>query len=84
MIDTAAWIGSLMLAVCAVPQAWASYRQGHSDGVTPGLLWLWGGGEVLTLVYVVDKGIVPMIVNYSFNLILILIITFYKLKPRRK
>ena len=82
MIDSMGWLGNLMLAVCAVPQAWASYKQGHSKGISSGMLLLWGVGTLLALPLQVDKGIIQAIVNYTFNLMMISIIVYYKLKPR--
>lgn len=32
-MELAGWLGSIMLAVCAAPQAWQSYKQKHADGV---------------------------------------------------
>lgn len=82
LIETMGWMGSLMLAVCGFPQAWMSWKQGHSRGVSSGLLWLWGGGEVLALGYVIALGNAPLIVNYLCNLVSVSIIVWYKLVPR--
>ncbi len=84
MIDAMGWVGSIMLAVCAVPQAWASYRQGHSDGITKEMLFLWGGGTLLALPLQFDREIVQAVVNYNVNLFLIAVIVYFKLYPRRK
>jgi len=75
------WIGSLLLAVCALPQAILSYRQKHSEGISHGMLFLWGLGELFVLAYVVWKMDLPLIVNYGANLIMILIIGYYKYFP---
>lgn len=84
MIDIAGWIGSILLAVCAVPQAWLSWRQGHSNGLSALLLLLWGVGEAFTLVYTVAQADYPLVVNYTCNLILIAVIARYKVWPRRE
>jgi uncharacterized protein with PQ loop repeat len=81
-VTTAGWVGSFMLAVCAVPQAWHSWQEGHSNGVTSAMLWLWLGGEILTLVYVADKLDLPLIFNYTCNIFAIAVISWYKFKPR--
>lgn len=83
MIDSLGWLGSLMLAVCAVPQAWSSWRLGHSKGLSSGMLWLWGMGDLLMLIDTIDKNYIPLIVNYGFNLVLITIIVRYKMFPRK-
>lgn len=82
MIEIIGWIGSFMLAVCGFPQAWLSWKQGHSNGVSSGLLWLWGGGEILTLGYVIALNSAPLTFNYVCNLISISIIVWYKVRPR--
>jgi uncharacterized protein with PQ loop repeat len=82
MLEITAWIGNLLLAVCAVPQAWASFRQGHSDGISSGMLWLWGIGTMLALPLQVDKGIAQAVMNYNVNLFLISVIVYFKLYPR--
>lgn len=82
MIESMGWLGNLLLAVCAVPQAWASFKQGHSDGITKEMLWLWGVGTLLALPLQVDKGIVQAVVNYNVNLFLISVIVYFKLYPR--
>ncbi len=77
------WIGSLLFAFSAVPQAWQSYRQGHSRGISNGFLALWTVGEVLTLLYVLIKvGSAPLIVNYICNFICLLVIVKYKFWER--
>ena len=81
-MDLVGWIGGLMLAICALPQAYTSWKQGHSDGLTWTLLWLWGGGEFVTLVYVIPKQDWPLILNYGINVIAMSVIMWYKWKPR--
>ena len=72
------WLGSILLSVCAFPQAWKSYKDKHSDGISWAFLALWGFGEIFTLAYVAPKLDAPLIVNYSVNLIFIGIIVKYK------
>jgi uncharacterized protein with PQ loop repeat len=82
VIEALGWLGSFFLAVCAFPQAWMSWKQGHSNGLSSGLLWLWGGGEVLTLVYVLALGDAPLIFNYACNMASMAVIIWYKVRPR--
>jgi len=77
------WIGSILLAFCALPQAIESWRTGNSRGVAWGLLVMWGLGEAFMILHVLPMGNVPLLFNYSANMILIGIITFYKIFPRR-
>lgn len=84
MIEAAAWVGSICLAACAAPQAWLSWRQGHSSGLSVPMLWLWGIGDALMLVDVSIKGYAPLVVNYAANLLIIGVIARYRIWPREK
>ena len=83
-MDLVGWIGSIMLAICAAPQAYDSWKRGHSDGVTWGLLVLWGGGELVTLIYVISKLDWAMISNYASNVVIMSVIIWYKIFPRMR
>ena len=80
MIETIGWIGAALFALCGAPQAYLSYKQGHSDGVSHGLLWMWFWGEVLTMIYVfVKHGLdLPLMMNYTINIIFVMVIIKYK------
>ena len=82
IIEFNAYLGSIFLAICAVPMAWKSYKQGHSEGVDEIFLILWGLGEFLVLTYVIYNKDIPLILNYGLNLIFIGIVVYYKFKPR--
>lgn len=57
-------------------------RDGHSRGVSWAFVGLWFTGEVLTLVYVLPKGHLPLIFNYLGNIMFAGIIIWYKVFPR--
>jgi uncharacterized protein with PQ loop repeat len=76
------WIGSLMFAVCAVPQAITSHKQGHSSGLNWLFLGLWLGGEILTTIYIWPKQDWPLLTNYFINLACLAVILYYKVRPR--
>ena len=84
MIDIIAWFGSFMLAICAVPQAYKSYVDKHSNGVSWYFLLLWLFGEVFLLVYVINKLDIPLIINYLSNIIIVMVILYYKVKGVNK
>ena len=48
------WLGSIMLALCAVPEVIQTYRNKRC-AVSWGMLILWGGGEILVLISILDK-----------------------------
>lgn len=76
------WIGSALFAMCGLPQAAQSAREGHSRGLSWLFLLMWFFGEVFTLVYVWPKMDVPLLANYCTNMVFLLVILFYKLFPR--
>ena len=75
------WIGSILLAFCGLPQAIESYRTKSSDGLTWGLLLMWFWGEIFTIIYIIPKWHWPLIFNYTANIIFLLVILYYKIKP---
>lgn len=84
MMEVVGWIGSILFALCAVPQAWQSWRQKHSDGLSWSFLLMWFFGEVLTIIYVLQKeDVAPLLANYCFNIALLLVIIWYRLFPQR-
>lgn len=76
------WIGSFLFAICGLPQAWQSYKQGHSNGLNWFFILAWFYGEILTLGYIWPKQDWPLICNYLINILFILIIIKYKVYPR--
>lgn len=82
-MENIGWIGSIMLAFCGLPQAWESIRMGHSRGLTWGFLSMWFVGELCTFLYILPKMDLPLLVNYSANIMFLIIIIFYKIKPRK-
>ena len=75
------WIGSICLAICGVPQAWMSYKDKHSHGISWAFLLLWAFGELFALAYVYDKLDTPLLLNYSVNILIVGLILYYKIKP---
>lgn len=81
LIQILGWLGSICLAVCAIPQAWMSYKEKHSEGISFAYLLLWAFGEVFALAYVYDKLDLPLLLNYATNILVLGIILYYKVKP---
>lgn len=84
MMELIGWLGAALFCFCGAPQAYASWNQGHSRGISAGFLFMWGAGEVLTLTYVLGSvGInLPLLCNYAFNLVFLSVIGYYKLWER--
>lgn len=84
MLDFIGWFGSILLAICGVPLALQSIKDGHSHGINWYFLLIWLLGEILVLIYVLPKFDWPLIFNYAGNIVLISIVCWYKLYPRNK
>jgi len=82
-MEIVAWMSSILLAVCAIPQAVQSLKEGHSNGMSTLFLWGWLIGEILGAIYVIYLFNIPLIFNYLANIIALLIIVRYKHFPRK-
>lgn len=80
LLDLLGWLGSFFLAICAIPQAWHSYKTKSSTGISWWLLGLWGVGEILTLIYVLPRLDWPLLFNYSCNLLSLGVIVYYRVE----
>ena len=78
------WLGSICLAICGIPQAYQSYKDKHSDGISWGFVLLWAFGEIFALAYVYDKLDLPLLLNYATNILILAVILYYKVKPQNK
>lgn len=83
IIDNIGWLGALMLSICGLPQAIHSYKHKNSDGITWAMLHLWFWGEIGQLIYVIYYLKYPIIFNCSLNIIIILVMIYYKAYPKR-
>jgi uncharacterized protein with PQ loop repeat len=77
------WLGSILLAFCGLPQAIESYKTKSSEGLTWGFISMWFVGEIMTIIYILPQMVLPLIFNYTANIIFLSIIIYYKLKPRK-
>jgi len=78
------WISAIAFGICGLPQAIKSYRDGHSMGVSHGLIILWLIGELAGIVYAIHLMATPLIFNYIFNTIFVGVILRYKYFAREK
>jgi uncharacterized protein with PQ loop repeat len=84
MIEAIGWLGSILFALCAVPQAYQSWKNKHSNGLSWGFLLMWFFGEILMIIYVTqmeDENVLPLLANYYFNLLLLVVIIWYRAFP---
>lgn len=83
MIDIFGWVGAVLLAGCGIPQAILCWKQGHAKGIDSIFLWMWFIGEILTFSYIIaSSGGWPLILNYTANTFMVLLILRYKYFPR--
>lgn len=82
-IETLGWIGSVLFAVCGLPQAVECIKKGNAHGMTWSFLILWFLGEVFTLPYIINSGQLPLLFNYTLNFCFVVVILYYKIKPRK-
>lgn len=84
MIELFGWLGSILLAFCALPQAYYSWKLKRADHFSATFLAMWLGGEILLLIYVVPNKDYPLILNYFLNIVFINVIVYYKLSGKSK
>lgn len=78
-MDNIGWIGSILLAFCGLPQAIESFKTKSSAGLTWGFIFMWFVGELCTFAYIIPKMDLPLLVNYSANIIFLIIIIYFKI-----
>ena len=86
MLDIVGWLGAFFFAICGAPQAYTSFKNKNSDGISPMFITLWLLGEIFMLVYIIFQPEIkwPLIANYTGNLGIVIVIICYKLFPVRK
>ncbi len=81
-METIGWIGSTLLGICGLPEAWRAFRYKKSD-LSWWFIGLWGLGELLVLIPILFKIKESyLIFNYSLNLFFICVIVKYKRRKR--
>lgn len=81
MISVIGWIGSILLALCGLPQAYYCWKNKNANGVNGLFLAMWSIGEVFGAIYVLSLGDAPLITNYLINLFSCAVIVRYKIWP---
>lgn len=78
-------IGAFCFALSGLPQAYKSWKDGHSDGIAHGTIILWLIGEGMMLAYALYFYTMDFVltVNYTFNFLLVSVIFKYKYWRRK-
>lgn len=85
MVSIIGYLAMVCLMTATIPQAIKSYKDGHSNGIAGGYLILLLSGFTLMATYLLlTKPIVPVLVNYASNIVMMLVVGYYKLFPRNK
>ncbi len=86
MVATAfGWLGTACFVLSALPQAWKSWKDGHSRGVAAGTIALWLIGELAMTIFTIgalDSNPI-LLLNYAGNLGLVGLIAWLKVWPRK-
>lgn len=83
IIDYIGWAGALMLSICGLPQAILTLKKKNANGISHGFIQLWFWGEVGQLIYVINNQQYPIIFNCSLNILLVGVIMWYKIFPKK-
>ncbi len=71
--------GSLLLTFCGVPELIRTLKNRRCD-MGWGFILMWFFGEIFCLFYGMDLSEVPLMINYTFNLVVVGVMLFYKMK----
>jgi hypothetical protein len=78
------YLGGVAFALCAMPQAWKVYRNGHATELSAWFLGLWFFGEVCCIAETVRSlDACPWLLgNYLVNFACLVVLLRYKIFPR--
>lgn len=80
MINLIGTIGATLLALCGLPQAIQCIRTKTATGISWAFLLAWFIGEIGVLIYTLDKQLWMLSINYLMNMVIVLIMLYYKTK----
>jgi uncharacterized protein with PQ loop repeat len=78
-METLAYIGSILLAICGLPELIRTIRTKKCH-IGWGMMLSWFFGEVFVLIYIAQRAEPALLLNYSFNTVIIAIMLFYKIR----
>ncbi|TKG90679.1 PQ-loop repeat-containing protein [Puteibacter caeruleilacunae] len=88
--ETFGWIGSILFAICGLPQVIKTWRTKKTDDLSLMFIWMWLLGEVFTLMYIAYNDVmanqyhVPLYVNYFGNLLMAFYLLYAKYRYTEK
>jgi hypothetical protein len=72
-------VGSVMLAICALPEAIRAFQQ-KSCSLGWGMLLLWLFGEICLIVFALQTRQYVLLINYGANVAFLAVLIYYKVK----
>lgn len=78
-MNTIGLIGSLLLTFCGVPELFRTIKDKRCH-IGWGFLLMWLFGEVFCLFYGFNLKEIPLIINYTSNLLIVSIMFYFKVK----
>jgi len=90
LVEVLGYIGAFLFAVCAYPQAYKVWKTQDTKSISLLFLLTWLFGEIFTWVYIgiqnYQTGIIlwPLHLNYFFNGISVVYLTYKKLTERKR
>lgn len=84
-VELIGWLAGISLTFCTVPQVCKCHKEGHAEGLAFGYLFFLFVGMLSMFLYVLGKyqfADKPLLFNYIFNVLLLLILWKYKIFPR--
>lgn len=82
-MELVGWAGSILFAICGLPQAIQCWKDGHSRGLNWFFLLAWFWGEIFTIAYVWPKADWPLLCNYFVNLVFLVVMVKFKIWERK-
>ena len=84
MIHLLGYVAMACLITASVPQAVKAIREGHSHGVSGYFLILLLVGFGLMSTYLcLTKPVYPVLINYLSNIVMMGVVAYYKVFPRK-
>jgi uncharacterized protein with PQ loop repeat len=78
-METIGWIASILLAICGFPELIRTLKD-KKCYLGYGFLTCWYVGEIMAFIYIFPKLDLPLLFNYSINIVILSIMWYYKLK----
>jgi len=76
------YASALFFALCVIPQALKSYRDGHSEGISGTFIILLMVALITGMIYAAPRDVISMLLSYISNFTGYMVIAYYKAFPR--